>query len=119
MCCVHGERATEQAVAASAALFGKGEFNGLDVQTLDGITAELKKASVSVGSSIVDALVEAGLENGKGAARRAIASGGVYVNNEKVVDEDAVFTQEQILADKWVMIRRGKKNWAAGHVAAD
>ncbi|WP_435299929.1 tyrosine--tRNA ligase [Timonella sp. A28] len=116
---VHGARATEQAIAASAALFGKGEFNGLDVQTLDGITAELKKATVSVGSSIVDALVEAGLENGKGAARRAIASGGVYINNEKVVDEDAVFTQEQILADKWVMIRRGKKNWAAGQVAAD
>ncbi len=114
---VHGERATEQAIAASAALFGKGEFSGLDLQTLDGITAELNKAEVSVGSSIADALVDAGLEKGKSAARRAIASGGVYVNNEKVADEDAVFTAEQVLAGKWIMIRRGKKNWAAGQVA--
>lgn len=114
---VHGERATEQAIAAAAALFGKGEFGGLDASTLAGVTAELKKAQVSVGSSVVDALIEAGLESGKGAARRAIASGGVYVNNEKVVDEDAVFTEDQVLAGKWIMIRRGKKNWAAGQIA--
>ncbi len=114
---VHGERATEQAIAASAALFGKGEFSGLDVQTLDGVTAELPKAQVAVGSSIADALVESGLEKGKSAARRAISSGGVYVNNEKIADEDAVFTTDQVLADKWVMIRRGKKNWAAGQVS--
>jgi tyrosyl-tRNA synthetase len=114
---VHGERATEQAIAASAALFGKGEFSGLDVQTLDGVTAELPKAQVAVGGSIADALVESGLEKGKSAARRAISSGGVYVNNEKIADEDAVFTADQVLADKWVMIRRGKKNWAAGQVS--
>jgi tyrosyl-tRNA synthetase len=41
----------------------------------------------------------------------------VYVNNEKVVDEDAVFTEDQVLAGKWIMIRRGKKNWAAGQIA--
>jgi len=114
---VHGERATQQAIDAAAALFGKGEFTGLDERTLAGVTAELPKAEVAVGSAIADALVALGLEKSRSAARRAIASGGVYVNNAKVEDEDAIFTADQVLAGKWIMIRRGKKNWAAGLVS--
>jgi len=114
---VHGERATQQAIDAAAALFGKGEFTGLDERTLAGVTAELPKADVAVGSAVADALVDLGLEKGRSAARRAIASGGVYVNNAKVEDEDAIFTADQVLAGKWIMIRRGKKNWAAGLVS--
>lgn len=114
---VHGEDATNQAIEAASALFGRGELSGLDLVTLDGATADLAKVEISVGSSILDAVVESELEKGRGAARRAIADGGIYVNNEKVVGEDAVFTQEHLLAGKWAILRRGKRTLAAAYVA--
>ncbi|XBH22614.1 tyrosine--tRNA ligase [Jonesiaceae bacterium BS-20] len=114
---VHGEDATNQAIEAASALFGRGELTGLDLATLDGATADLAKVEITVGSSILDAVVESELEKGRGAARRAIADGGIYVNNEKVTGEDAVFTQDQLLAGKWAILRRGKRTLAAAYVA--
>ena len=114
---VHGEDATNQAIEAASALFGKGELGGLDLQTLDAATADLAKAVISQGSSILDAVVETELEKGRGAARRAMADGGIYVNNIKVTDPEATFTAEQLLAGKWAILRRGKRTLAAGHVA--
>lgn len=114
---VHGEDATNQAIEAASALFGRGELTGLDLATLDGATADLAKVEITVGSSILDAVVESELEKGRGAARRAIADGGIYVNNEKVAGEDAVFTQDQLLAGKWAILRRGKRTLAAAYVA--
>lgn len=114
---VHGEDATNQAIEAASALFGRGELTGLDLATLDGATADLAKVEITVGSSILDAVVESELEKGRGAARRAIADGGLYVNNEKVAGEDAVFTQDQLLAGKWAILRRGKRTLAAAYVA--
>lgn len=114
---VHGEDATNQAIEAASALFGKGELNCLDLQTLNAATADLAKAVISQGSSILDAVVESELEKGRGAARRAMADGGIYVNNVKVTDPEATFTAEQLLGGKWAILRRGKRTLAAGHVA--
>lgn len=114
---VHGEDATNQAIEAASALFGKGELNGLDLQTLNAATADLARAVISQGSSILDAVVESKLEKGRGAARRAMADGGIYVNNVKVTDPEATFTAEQLLGGKWAILRRGKRTLAAGHVA--
>lgn len=114
---VHGEDATNQAIEAASALFGKGELGGLDLQTLDAATTDLAKAVISQGSSILDAVVETELEKGRGAARRAMADGGIYVNNIKVTDPEAIFTAEQLLVGKWAILRRGKRTLAAGRVA--
>lgn len=114
---VHGDDATNQAIEAASALFGKGELDGLDLQTLDAATANLAKAVISPGSSILDAVVETELEKGRGAARRAMTDGGIYVNNIKVTDPEATFTAEQLLGGKWAILRRGKRTLAAGLVA--
>lgn len=114
---VHGERAAQQAIAASAALFGRGAFEDLDESTLVAVTAELDIATISVGSPVVDALVEAGLVQSKAAARRAITEGGASINNVRVSDVEAVFTEDQLLHGAWVILRRGKKAVAAGRVA--
>ncbi|ACV08776.1 tyrosine--tRNA ligase [Jonesia denitrificans] len=114
---VHGERAAQQAIAASAALFGRGAFEDLAESTLVAVTAELDIATISVGSPVVDALVEAGLVQSKAAARRAITEGGASINNVRVSDVEAVFTEDQLLHGAWVILRRGKKAVAAGRVA--
>lgn len=109
---VHGDRATSQAVAASQALFGRSELSDLDADTLEAAVAELPRTTFSLGESLVDVLVECGLAAGKGAARRSISEGGIYVNNVKATGDDAVLVAADLLAERWVLLRKGKRNLA-------
>ena len=106
---VHGAGATEAAIAASQALFGRGELTGLDEQTVVAAVAELPATEGAPGDLVVDLLVAAGLVASKGAARRAVAEGGVYVNNAKVVGDDAVLSAADLLHGRAAVLRRGKK----------
>ena len=115
---VHGADATAKVQAASEALFGKGDVAALDPGTFRDATAELGGGSVAVGDSVVDALVAVGLVDSKKAARRAIGEGGVSLNGSKIVDESAVLTAEDFLHGSAALFRRGRKNLAAGRLAA-
>ncbi|WP_435735719.1 tyrosine--tRNA ligase [Cellulosimicrobium sp. PMB13] len=106
---VHGADATAAVVAASQALFGRGELTSLDEPTLGAAVAELPRTTVQVGDPVVDLLVGSGLVSSKGAARRAVAEGGAYVNNVKVTDADAVVTPDDLLHGRYAVLRRGKK----------
>jgi len=110
---VHGQAATDAVVAASQALFGRGELGGLDEATLASALAELGSTEVAVGDSVVDAMVASGLVASKSAARRAIADGGAYLNNQKIASEDQTFTPDDLLHGKYAVLRRGKKTLAA------
>ncbi|GAB3680096.1 tyrosine--tRNA ligase [Angustibacter aerolatus] len=114
---VHGAAVTASVVAASQALFGRGDLDVLDERTLADATAELPSAPVAVGTPVVQALVDTGLAAGRGAARRTIEEGGVSVNNARVSDVDAVLTQEQLLHGRFVLLRRGRRTLAAGVAA--
>lgn len=106
---VHGAGATEAAIAASQALFGRGELSTLDESTLVAAVSELPSAEGAPGDLIVDLVVAAGLVTSKGAARRAVAEGGVYVNNVKVVGDDSVLAASDLLHGRAAVLRRGKK----------
>ncbi|WP_024288661.1 tyrosine--tRNA ligase [Cellulomonas sp. KRMCY2] len=112
-CLVHGSDATDKVVAASQALFGRGELGDLDESTLSAAVAELPRAEVHGDApEVVDLLVSAGLVGGRGAGRRAIGEGGVSVNNVRVEDQDAVLTADQLLHGRWAVLRRGKRTLA-------
>ncbi|MBE6483772.1 MAG: tyrosine--tRNA ligase [Actinomycetaceae bacterium] len=112
---VHGADATERVIAASRALFGGEELNALDAETLADAVAELPQATITFGEPVVNAFVQAGLEKGIGAARRTVASGGLYVNNRKVVDGQEVQSGD-VLPGGIVLLRKGKKNLAVARV---
>ncbi|MFM6982308.1 MAG: tyrosine--tRNA ligase [Microbacteriaceae bacterium] len=109
---VHGDAAADAQVAASAALFGNGELFDLDAETVLGATAELPHAVCAPDSTVASALVESGLCASLSEARRAIAQGGVSVNNVAVTDEAQV-VGELTLAGGVSVLRRGKKTLAA------
>ncbi|WP_455604184.1 tyrosine--tRNA ligase [Cellulosimicrobium funkei] len=106
---VHGAAATDAVIAASQALFGRGELDALDERTLEAAVAELPRATAQVGDAVVDLLVASGLVASKGAARRAVAEGGAYVNNVKVTGEDATLGADDLLHGRFALLRRGKK----------
>ncbi|MCI2417992.1 tyrosine--tRNA ligase [Saccharopolyspora sp. K220] len=115
---VHGADQTRKVIAASQALFGRGEIAELDEPTLDAAMAEVPTADVRLadGPTMVDLLVETGLAAGKGAARRTIKEGGAYVNNEKIADEEWSPNKDDLLHGRWLVIRRGKRHTAGVRV---
>ncbi len=111
---VHGEAATRSVEHASQALFGRGELGGLDEPTLGAALREAAVAELKPGGpdTIVDLLVASGLSPSKGAARRTVAEGGVYVNNARIDSEDWVPQPADFLHGRWLVLRRGKRNIA-------
>lgn len=115
---VHGVDATEKVIAASEALFGKGDFAALDEATLKAATAELPHAVLNQDQlDMITVLTETGLAESKSAARRTLKEGGAAINNVKVQGEDAALTESDLLLGKYAVVRRGKKNMAMVEVA--
>lgn len=111
---VHGVRATESVQAAAQALFGRGDLGELSESTLaaaleDAGAVELESDGPT---TVVDLLVSSGLCESRGAARRAVGEGGAYVNNERISDPEWSPVPDQLLDGGWVVLRRGKKNFA-------
>lgn len=107
---VHGADQTERVKAASTALFGRGDLREVDGKTLVAATADLPRTQAVLGqTNILHLLVESGLEKGVGAAKRTVASGGAYLNNEKVEDESRVVTAADVLPGGVVLFRKGKR----------
>ena len=101
---VHGSAAVDAAILASEALFGQGDLAALDAATLEAALDELPGASGTAGASIAQLLVDAGLVQSLGEARRAIKQGGVYVNNAQVEVEDVVLEADQLLHGSFVVL---------------
>lgn len=117
---VHGEESTRSVELASQALFGRAELAELDEKTLAAALQEASVADIEVGApnTIVDLLVATGLSESKGAARRAVKEGGASVNNVKISDEDWTPTADDLLHGRWLVVRRGKRNFAGARVSS-
>ncbi|MEV6774541.1 tyrosine--tRNA ligase [Nocardia sp. NPDC051030] len=113
---VHGEANTAAVQLASQALFGRGELRDLDESTMAAALTEAavdgKVAESDEKTTIVDLLVASGLCDSRGAARRAVNEGGAAVNNEKVSDLEWTPSDADYLHGRWLVLRRGKKNFA-------
>jgi tyrosyl-tRNA synthetase len=108
---VHGEEATNAAIAAAQALFGQGDLAGLDPDTLQAALRELPNTTTKPGATVIQLLVDTGLSASLGEARRAVEQGGVYLNNAKVTDA-ALALDESLLLAGMAVLRRGKKTLA-------
>jgi tyrosyl-tRNA synthetase len=116
---VHGADAAARAAEASRALFGHGDLAALDSATLAAAFADLPRASLPSANglpTVLDLLVATGLSESRGQARRVLGEGGAYINNERVVGPDAVPHRSQLLAGRWLLLRRGKRNLAVAEV---
>lgn len=111
---VHGAEATKAVELASQALFGRAELTDLDEDTLASAVSETAVLEVAEFDpcTIVDLLVGTGLAKSKGDARRSVSEGGVYVNNARISDDAWEPSDEDMLHGVWLVLRKGKKNFA-------
>jgi tyrosyl-tRNA synthetase len=108
---VHSTETAEKVRDVSQALFGSHELSELDGSTLRAAASNLPNADGHGVENLPQALVATGLVDSLGAARRAIAEGGVYLNNSKVEGEE--LDKSMLLPGKLMILRRGKKNLSA------
>lgn len=116
---VHGKEAYGKAIAASNILFGKStaaDLKSLDEQTFldvfDGVPqATVSIAAIEKGLDMVGALAaQTNFLGSNGDARRALKENAISVNKEKI-KEDYTISKKDLIANKYVLLQRGKKTY--------
>jgi tyrosyl-tRNA synthetase len=116
---VHGKEAYDNAIKASNILFGKStasDLKSLDEQTFldvfDGVPqATVSIADVEEGLDMIGALAaKTNFLSSNGDARRALKENAISVNKEKI-KEDFAIKKEDLIANKYVLLQRGKKTY--------
>ncbi len=114
---VHGADAAHDAVRASEILFG-GSLEGITEGQFGEVIAEVPHAdqpAANLGgpaAALVDLLVAAKLSPSKSQARKDVEAGGVYVNNVRAAEAKRVVGRVDLLFGKYVLLRKGKRNYA-------
>ena len=114
---VHGSEGLSSATQASEILFGE-EISDLDDAQLLDVFSDVPSLEISADQLasgnllMVDLLVETGLCQSKGEARRSIEQGGAYINNKRVEAMDRALTNADMASDSVIVVRRGKKKYA-------
>lgn len=113
---IHGPEATEDAVKASRILFG-GDLDGVTEKTFGDVvgeipTVELERARLEgEGMGLLELLATSGLCKSNGEARRDVQGNGISLNNVKTADIERAVTADDLLFDKHLLLRKGKKNY--------
>jgi tyrosyl-tRNA synthetase len=108
----HGRGAADRVVRVSEILFG-GDPLDADAQTLADLAAEIPSAAWPESGEAVDvltALVTTGAATSRGEARRLVEQGGVHVNGRAVRDAATSFGPDDLLAGRYLLVRRGKRD---------
>jgi tyrosyl-tRNA synthetase len=112
---VHGAEETRRVEQAAEALYSQ-DIAALDEATLlevcaEAPTSEHRRSELDAGLPLVDALAGTGLVRSKSEARRSVAQGGVYVNNRRASDPDRRLGRDDLLLDRYVVLRRGRRDY--------
>ncbi|MCH6256439.1 tyrosine--tRNA ligase [Puniceicoccaceae bacterium K14] len=116
-CLIHGEQAAQDAIKASQILFG-GKLDDITENALKEVAKEIPSADVEASSlegegfGLIDALVETGLCQSRGQAKKDIQGGGVSLNNQRIQEIGYRVANKDVHFGKYVLLRRGKKNYA-------
>jgi tyrosyl-tRNA synthetase len=106
---VHGAEATAAAEEASAILFG-GSPAGASAQALEFLATEVPTSPFTAGVTLAAALAATPLASSLSDARRTISQGAASVNGS-VAGEDRPLTTGDLLYDRWLLLRKGKRNY--------
>ncbi len=108
----HGRGAAERVARVSEILFG-GDPAHADAQTLADLAAEIPASpwpEEGAPLDVVTILVATGAAGSRADARRLVAQGGVHVNGATVRDAGATFGLDDLLAGRYLLVRRGKRD---------
>ena len=110
---VHGARGLEKALLATESVT-PGKVSSIDGEQIARLLNEVPHAEIAkldlIDHKLIDIVVQANFLQSKGDMRRLIRNGGVWLNNQKVDDENKVVKNEDFIDEKFLLIALGKKN---------
>lgn len=113
---VHGAAACDDAARASELLFG-GDASGVSENSLRDLAAEVpgrelpRATFAATGTNVIELLALTGLSPSKGQARKDVEAGGIYINNQRVPDSTRQVGESDLLHERFVLLRKGKRNY--------
>lgn len=113
---VHGDGALQKATQATDALFSEDicKLSEQELKDLFSGAPSLDKSKSTLsgeGIALIDLLAESGLCASKGAARKDLQGGGIYLNNIRMSDVNCRVTSKDLIASYALVLRKGKKNY--------
>ncbi len=99
---VHGTARRESVERVTGVLFGGSSFSDLNDDDIEALAAEIP--TVSVGKTLIEALVEAGFALSNGEGRRLIESGAISINGDKVSADQTIESRS--------LVKKGKNSFA-------
>lgn len=112
---LHGEEEYEHAVKLTEALF-KNDFSLMSAEDVKDIFKGEEVRKVSLGGKLIDVLLELGVCASKREAREMINSKAISVKGIKISDLDYVITDDDLVDNKYLIIRKGKKKYFIGEL---
>jgi tyrosyl-tRNA synthetase len=115
---VHGEEECATAISTTEKLFSVNAADNIRsmgeaeiLASMEGVpTFNVSMAELAAGLDVVSFLAGTGIFPSKGEARKTVQGGGVSVNREKVSDISRVLGTADLLADKYLLVTKGKKH---------
>ncbi|HEU4629823.1 MAG TPA: tyrosine--tRNA ligase [Gemmatimonadaceae bacterium] len=126
---VHGAEQMRAAVEVSTLLFGGGDPRQLSTAALALLRREVRftRLAPAVGltdgngapalADVLDLLTATGLAASRGAAKRLVEQGGVYVNGERRSMGERFVREEDLLRGRHVLLRKGARDYALVEIA--
>ena len=119
-CMIHSQAEYDKAVEASAILFGGATAVALRhidettlLQVFEGVPQyRVNRADIEGGMPLMELCVErCPIFPSKGEMRKLIQGGGISLNKEKVTAPERNVTATDLLAGKYLLMQKGKKNY--------
>ncbi len=110
---IHGHDAYVEALEITEALFN-GNIKNLSASQIKDAFNGIKPFSINEDVSLVELLVNEKICSSKREAREFISTGSISVNDDKITDTSFILNKNICIQDKYIVIRRGKKNYYIG-----
>ncbi|MBF0780267.1 MULTISPECIES: tyrosine--tRNA ligase [unclassified Granulicatella] len=108
---VHGQQALEDALKISQALFS-GDIKQLNAHEIEQGFKNMPTFETSAPhENFAEWLVNIGIEPSRRQAREDIKNGAISLNGDKITDIEFTITPEHSFEEKFIIVRRGKKNY--------
>ncbi len=108
---VHGEKALDQAIKITEALFS-GSVKELTADEIKQGFKDVPSFALNEAEmGLVDLLVAAKISPSKRQAREDVQNGAVYVNGDRIQDVAKVLSKFDAIEEQFIIIRRGKKKY--------
>ena len=112
---IHGSDVVRAVEAASRILFSASDevpsADTVELLSREMPVTEVPKNDFEAGIGLIDLLVRTGLGESKGAARKLLEGGGVYVNNRRQSDTRKIVSRADLEWPGAILLRAGKKNY--------